>query len=58
MDYNQVLLKDKTMIFPISGIEVSPIIPVIVAFYVSFVTSMGGVSGAFLLLPFQVSILG
>ena len=46
------------MLFPISGVEVSPIIPFLVAFFVSFFTSMGGVSGAFLLLPFQMSFLG
>ncbi|MGB2689904.1 MAG: sulfite exporter TauE/SafE family protein [Desulfobacterales bacterium] len=46
------------MLFPISGVEVNPFIPFIVAFIVSFFTSMGGVSGAFLLLPFQVSFLG
>lgn len=46
------------MQFPVAGIEVNPFIPFIVAFVVSFFTSMGGVSGAFLLLPFQVSILG
>jgi len=46
------------MYFPVSGVEVSPVIPLVVAFVVSFFTSMGGVSGAFLLLPFQVSILG
>ncbi len=46
------------MLFPVSGIEVNPLIPFIVAFVVSFFTSMGGVSGAFLLLPFQVSFLG
>ena len=46
------------MLFPVSGVEVNPVIPFIVAFVVSFFTSMGGVSGAFLLLPFQVSILG
>ncbi len=46
------------MLFPVSGVEVHPIIPFVVAFFVSFLTSMGGVSGAFLLLPFQVSILG
>lgn len=45
------------MHFPVSGVEVSPILPVAVAFGVSFFTSMGGVSGAFLLLPFQVSVL-
>lgn len=46
------------MYFPVSGVEVSPIIPFVVAFVVSFFTSMGGISGAFLLLPFQVSVLG
>ena len=46
------------MLFPVSGIEVNPIVPFGVAFVVSFFTSMGGVSGAFMLLPFQVSILG
>ncbi|OQX24324.1 MAG: hypothetical protein BWK80_21440 [Desulfobacteraceae bacterium IS3] len=46
------------MLFPISGIEVSPWIPPLVSFAISFFTSMGGVSGAFLLLPFQVSVLG
>lgn len=46
------------MHFSVSGIEISPFIPFIVAFVISFFTSMGGVSGAFLLLPFQVSILG
>lgn len=46
------------MVFPISGVDVHPLIPLLVAFSVSFFTSMGGVSGAFLLLPFQVSFLG
>ena len=46
------------MQFPVSGVEVSPLVPFSVAFVVSFFTSMGGVSGAFLLLPFQVSVLG
>jgi len=45
------------MVFPVSGVEVNPIVPFAVAFIVSFFTSMGGVSGAFLLLPFQVSFL-
>jgi uncharacterized membrane protein YfcA len=44
--------------FPVAGIEVNPFIPPIVAFVISFFTSMGGVSGAFLILPFQVSVLG
>lgn len=46
------------MLFPVSGVEVNPLIPFSVALLVSFFTSMGGVSGAFLLLPFQVSVLG
>lgn len=46
------------MLFPVSGIEVNPLVPFGVAFVVSFFTSMGGVSGAFLLLPFQMSVLG
>ena len=45
------------MLFPVSGIEVNPLIPPLVALVVSTFTSMGGVSGAFLLLPFQVSVL-
>lgn len=46
------------MYFPTAGIEVAPWLPPLVAFGISFFTSMGGVSGAFLLLPFQVSVLG
>lgn len=46
------------MHFPVSGVDVFPLVPFLVAFVVSFFTSMGGVSGAFLLLPFQVSVLG
>jgi len=46
------------MYFPVAGIEVSPLVPPLVAFGVSFFASMGGISGAFLLLPFQMSGLG
>jgi uncharacterized membrane protein YfcA len=46
------------MYFPVADIHVQPWLPPLVAFGISFVTSMGGVSGAFLLLPFQVSYLG
>jgi len=46
------------MYFPVADIEINPFLPPAVAFVISFFTSMGGVSGAFLLLPFQVSILG
>lgn len=46
------------MFFSTAGIEVAVWVPPLVAFAVSFFTSMGGVSGAFLLLPFQMSFLG
>ncbi len=46
------------MFFPESGIQVDFWGPSLVAFVISFFTSMGGVSGAFLLLPFQMSFLG
>ncbi len=46
------------MFFQTAGIEVAPWIPPLVAFVISFFTSMCGVSGAFLLLPFQMSFLG
>lgn len=46
------------MYFQTAGIEVAFWIPPLVAFFISFFTSMGGVSGAFLLLPFQMSFLG
>ncbi|MCR5259356.1 MAG: sulfite exporter TauE/SafE family protein [Desulfovibrio sp.] len=46
------------MLFPISGIEAPIYVPPLAAFAVSFLCSMGGVSGAFLLLPFQISVLG
>ncbi|MFA7165359.1 MAG: sulfite exporter TauE/SafE family protein [Desulfoplanes sp.] len=46
------------MYFPTSGIQVSLWVPPLVAFGISFFMSMGGVSGAFLLLPFQMSFLG
>ena len=44
--------------FPLSGVETYILIPPLVAFGISFFTSMGGISGAFLLLPFQMSVLG
>jgi uncharacterized membrane protein YfcA len=44
--------------FQESGVDTWLFIPPLVALFVSAVTSLGGISGAFLLLPFQVSILG
>ena len=46
------------MLFPVSGVQVFPLIPFAAALVISTLTSMGGVSGAFILLPFQVSVLG
>jgi uncharacterized membrane protein YfcA len=46
------------MTFEVSGVTIAPWIPPLVAFAISFITSTGGVSGAFLLLPFQMSVLG
>ncbi len=44
--------------FPVSGIETWWWLPPLVAFLVSSLTSTGGLSGAFLMLPFQVTVLG
>jgi uncharacterized membrane protein YfcA len=44
--------------FNLDDIEIAFWIPPVVAFLISFFASMGGLSGAFLLLPFNVSILG
>lgn len=46
------------MQFPVSGVTIFPLVPLLVALVVSLFTSTAGVSGAFLLLPFQVSVLG
>ncbi|MBT8379741.1 MAG: sulfite exporter TauE/SafE family protein [Ignavibacteria bacterium] len=46
------------MNFNLEDIEIAFWIPPLVAFLISFFASMGGLSGAFLLLPFNVSILG
>lgn len=46
------------MYFPVAGIEIAPWIPFVAGFLVAFFCSMGGVSGANLLLPFQMSVLG
>ena len=51
-------MRTTLMFFPVTDVDVNPLIPLLVALIISFFTSMGGISGAFLLLPFQVSILG
>ncbi len=45
------------MTFPISGVTANVLLPPFVAMAISFFCSMGGISGAFLLLPFQMSVL-
>jgi uncharacterized membrane protein YfcA len=44
--------------FPVSGVETYWWFPLLTALVVSSIASTGGLSGAFLLLPYQISILG
>lgn len=46
-----------SVFFPVSGVHTWVWLPPLVAFVISFFSSMAGVSGAFLLLPFQMSVL-
>ena len=46
------------MTFPVSGLETAVWVPPMVGLVISFLTSIAGISGAFLILPFQVSVLG
>jgi uncharacterized membrane protein YfcA len=46
------------MLFPVSGVKTWVFLPPLVALLVSSFTSLAGVSGAFILLPFQMSVLG
>jgi uncharacterized membrane protein YfcA len=46
------------VLFPVSGVKTWIFLPPLVALVVSMLTSMAGVSGAFILLPFQMSVLG
>jgi len=46
------------MHFPVSGVECPIWLPPAVAFLVALLATPAGVSGAFLLLPFQMSVLG
>lgn len=47
-----------TIHFPVADVEISVFIPPLIAFVISFFSSMAGVTGAFLILPFQMSVLG
>ncbi len=46
------------ILFPASGVETYFFLPPLVMFCVSFVTSVAGMSGAFLLLPINISLFG
>jgi len=46
------------ILFPVSGVETSIFIPPVIAFVISYFSSMAGITGAFLILPFQMSVLG
>lgn len=46
------------MYFPVSGVECSPLVPLSASFLISLLCSPAGISGAVLLLPFQMSVLG
>ncbi|RJP78113.1 MAG: sulfite exporter TauE/SafE family protein [Candidatus Zixiibacteriota bacterium] len=45
------------MHFPLSGVDTYWWLPALTAFVISVLSATGGLSGAFLLLPFQVSVL-
>jgi len=44
--------------FVTAGVEIYLWYPPLVAFLIAILTSTGGISGAFLILPFQISVLG
>ncbi len=45
------------VVFSVSGVKTNLLLPPLISLVISFFTSMGGISGAFLLLPFQMSVL-
>lgn len=51
-------MQELHFIFPVSGVETQLWLPPLVAFVISLFTSMVGISGAILLLPFQMTVLG
>ncbi len=46
------------MTYPVSGVTINILIPPLIAFVVAFLSSIGGLSGAFLILPVMVSGFG
>jgi hypothetical protein len=47
-----------TVTYEISGVTTSLLVPPLTAFVVAFISSTGGLSGAFLLLPIMISVMG
>jgi uncharacterized membrane protein YfcA len=47
-----------TVTFAVSGVETHLLLPPLTAFAIGLLSATGGLSGAFILLPFQMSILG
>lgn len=47
-----------SLTYPVSGVSVSVLVPPLVAFVVAFLSSTGGLSGAFLILPVMISGFG
>ncbi|MBU0675722.1 MAG: sulfite exporter TauE/SafE family protein [Proteobacteria bacterium] len=44
--------------FPVSGVTTWYFLPTVVGFFLAYFGAMAGVTGAFLLIPFQMSVLG
>ena len=52
------MMESFKILFPISGVETYFFLPPLLMFVISFFTSISGLSGAFLLLPLNMSLLG
>ena len=52
------MMESCKILFPISGVDTYFFLPPLLMFVISFFTSIAGLSGAFLLLPLNMSLLG
>jgi len=52
------MMESLKILFPVSGVETYFFLPPLVMFVISFFTSISGMSGAFLLLPVNMSLFG
>jgi len=52
------MLESFKLLFPVSGVETYFFLPPLIMFVISFFTSISGMSGAFLLLPVNMSFFG